>query len=134
MTLAILSSKIAAAKNTSKVDGRCYNIRSQNETKWEVYNLDQLRKKQARRSKRKGSVRGLCSKEEMAEYEQIKNELVALKNKGMTTGNTDNHKHLINIKDVKIDNFTGEEAKFTDFVEDMKTYADVINPELGEVL
>ena len=65
---------------------------------------------------------------EMADYEQLKNELVSLKNKGMTTGNTDNHKHLINIKDVKIDNFTGEEAKFTDFVEDMKTYADVITP------
>ena len=71
MTLAILSSKIAAAKNASKVDGRCYNVRSQNKTKWEVYNLDQLRKKQARRSKRRGSARGICSKEELAEYEQI---------------------------------------------------------------
>lgn len=71
MTLAILSSKIAAAKNTSKIDGRCYNVRSQNKTRWEVYNLNQLRKKRARRVKRQGSRRGICSKEELAEYEQI---------------------------------------------------------------
>ena len=71
MTLAILSSKIAAERDTPKVDGRCYNVRSQNKTKWEVFNLNKLQQKQARRAKRKGLVRGLCSREELAEYEQI---------------------------------------------------------------
>ena len=49
-------------------------------------------------------------------------------------GAQDQNKYLINIKDVKIENFNGEESKFPDFVEDTKTYADVINPELGEAL
>lgn len=70
MTLAILSSKIAAERDTPKVDGRCYNVRSQNKTKWEVFNLSRLMKKQARRAKRKG-VRALCSREELAEYKKI---------------------------------------------------------------
>ena len=72
----------------------------------------------------------------MADYQQIKAELINLKNQ-MNTGagrTQDQNKYLINIKDVKIENFSGEESKFPDFVEDTKTYADVINPELGETL
>jgi len=71
MTLAILSSKIAAASSAPKVDGRCYNVRSQKKTKWEVYNLNRLQKKRSSRLKRHGSARGICSKDEMKEYEQI---------------------------------------------------------------
>lgn len=72
MTLAILSSKIAAEQETSKVDGRCYNVRSQNKTKWEVYKLNQLQKKMRRQRKPNGLVRGVYSKEEMAEYKEIR--------------------------------------------------------------
>ena len=32
-----------------------------------------------------------------------------------------------------IENFYGDESKFTDFVEDTKAYTDVIIPELGEI-
>ena len=71
MTLAILSSKIADAGNAVKVDGRCYNSRSRNKTKWEVFNLKQLRAKQSRRIKRQSLIRGVYSKAEMAEYEEI---------------------------------------------------------------
>lgn len=71
MTLAIVSSRIEAAKKTVKVDGRCYNVRSQNKTKWEVYKLGQLQKKQKRNVKPRGLVRGVYSKEEMAEYKEI---------------------------------------------------------------
>ncbi|CAN0297938.1 unnamed protein product [Ectocarpus sp. 6 AP-2014] len=71
MTLALLSSKIAAESNGTKVDGRCYNSRSKNKTRWEMYNLQQLRQKQIRRRKRQGLVRGVYSKAEMVEYEEI---------------------------------------------------------------
>lgn len=71
MTLAIVSSRIEADKNTVKVDGRCYNVRSHNKTKWEVFKLDQLQKKQKRNVKPRGLVRGVYSKEEMAEYKEI---------------------------------------------------------------
>ena len=53
---------------------------------------------------------------------------------GRNSGGGDVTKYLVNIKDVKIENFYGAEAKFTDFVEDTKTYTDVIFPELGETL
>ncbi|CAM9706054.1 unnamed protein product [Ectocarpus sp. 6 AP-2014] len=71
MTLALLSSKIAAESNGPKVDGRCYNSRSKNKTRWEMFNLHQLRQKQIRRRKRQGLVRGVYSKAEMAEYKEI---------------------------------------------------------------
>ena len=71
----------------------------------------------------------------MADYEQLKAELIQLKKSGVASGGaTEQGKYLINIKDVKIENFTGEESRFPDFVEDTKTYSDVINPELGEML
>ena len=51
---------------------------------------------------------------EMADYQQIKAELINLKNQ-MNTGagrTQDQNKYLINIKDVKIENFSGEGSKF----------------------
>lgn len=55
-----------------KVDGRCYNIRSQNKTKWEVYNIYKLQRKERRRKQsQQGLVRGVFTKEEMAEYKEI---------------------------------------------------------------
>jgi len=48
------------------------NVRSQNKTKWEVYNLDRLHKKSRRRVNRQALVLGVYSKEEMAEYQAIK--------------------------------------------------------------
>ena len=52
---------------------------------------------------------------------------------GRNSGGGDVTKYLVNIKDVKINKFYGDEAKFTDFVEYSKTYTDVIFPELGEM-
>lgn len=71
MTLALLSSKIAAESKGTKVDGRCYNSRSKNKTRWEMYKLHQLRQKQIRRRKQQGLVRGVYSKAEMVEYQEI---------------------------------------------------------------
>lgn len=71
MTLATVSRKIDADDRPPKVDGRCYNVRSQNKTKWEVYNLDKLNKKTRRRVNRQSLVRGVYSKEEIAEYKAI---------------------------------------------------------------
>lgn len=71
MTLAIVSSRIEADKKTVKVDGRCYNVRSQNKTKWEVYKLSQLQKKKKRSVRPRGLVRGVYSKEEIEEYKEI---------------------------------------------------------------
>ena len=73
MTLANLSVKLAAEKSSAgKVDGRCYNIRSQNKTKWEVYNIYKLQRKERRRKQsQQGLVRGVFTKEEMAEYKEI---------------------------------------------------------------
>ena len=74
----------------------------------------------------------------MGDYEQIKHAIIQLQQQGVGSrhGQTggDAAKYLANIKDVKIENFYGDESKFTDFVEDTKTYTDVIIPELGEIL
>ena len=74
----------------------------------------------------------------MSDYEQIKNAIIQLQQHGVGSGHGqaggDAAKYLVNIKDVKIENFYGDESKFTDFVEDTKTYTDVIIPELGEIL
>lgn len=72
MTLATVSRKICASQSPlPKIDGRCYNVRSQNKTKWEVYNLRRLRDKTSRNAKRRSLVRGVYSKEELEEYKAI---------------------------------------------------------------
>ena len=74
----------------------------------------------------------------MKDYEQLKQTVIQMQQRGTGPssgqGGDDGVKYLVNIKEVKIENFYGDESKFTDFVEDTKTYTDVIIPELGEVL
>lgn len=78
MTLALLSSKIAIESKGPKADGRCYNSRSKNKTRWEMFNLRRLQEKQKRRRQRQGLVRGVYSKAEIVEYEEIlRNESIA---------------------------------------------------------
>ena len=81
--------------------------------------------------------------ESMKDYEAMKQEIIRLRNvvgDGGTTNNNDNdnnnnnNKYLVNVKDVKIENFGGDTEKFADFLEDTKTYTDVIMPELGELM
>ena len=74
----------------------------------------------------------------MGDYEQMKQTVIQLQQRGVAPGHgntgSDAGKYLVNIKDVKIENVYGDESKFTDFVEDTKTYTDVIMPDLGEIL
>ena len=76
--------------------------------------------------------------EAMNDYEQLKQTVIQMQQQGVGAGGgrggEDGAKYLVNIKEVKIDNFLGDESKFTDFIEDTKTYTDVIIPELGEIL
>ena len=68
----------------------------------------------------------------MNDYEKLKDAVIKMQQEqnmpgaGRNSGGGDVTKYLVNIKDVKIENFYGEEAKFTDFVEDTTTYTDVI--------
>ena len=73
----------------------------------------------------------------MHDYDQMKNTIIQMQQGSTSAGGGtggDATKYLVNIKDVKIEDFYGDEAKFTDFVENTKTYTDVIMPELGEIL
>lgn len=74
MTLAMLNMRIANEASKGKegtTDGRCYNVRSQNKTKWEIVNINRLQKQAKRRRSSCGLVRGVYSKEEMKEYEEV---------------------------------------------------------------
>ena len=74
----------------------------------------------------------------MSDYDQLKQAVMQLQQSSRSGsgqgGGAEAAKYLVNIKDVNIENFYGDESKFTDFVEDTKTYTDVIMPELGEIL
>ena len=71
--------------------------------------------------------------ESMRDYDMMKQEVIRLGGvvgNGGTDGNNNNNnnKYLVNVKDVKIENFYGDPEKFGEFLEDTKTYTDVIMP------
>ena len=72
----------------------------------------------------------------MSDYEAMKTAVIQMQEqqKQFGFGAPSREKFLVDRKEVKVDNFFGEEAKFGDFVEDTKMYSDVVYPELGEVL
>ena len=73
----------------------------------------------------------------MHDYDQKRNAIIQMQQGSTSAGGGtrgDATKYFVNMKDVKIEDFYGDEAKFIDFVENTKTYTDVIMPELGEIL
>ena len=56
----------------------------------------------------------------MHDYDQMKNTIIQMQQGSTSAGGGtggDATKYLVNIKDVKIEDFYGDEAKFIDFVE-----------------
>lgn len=82
MTLAMLNMRLASEstkKSGGTTDGRCYNVRSQKKTYWEIANIKRMQKQARKRRSCCGLVRGVYSKDEIKEYAEIsKNERLAM--------------------------------------------------------
>ena len=69
----------------------------------------------------------------MSDYEAMKTAVIQMQQQQTESGlgAPNRYKFLVDRKEVKVDNFFGEEAKFGDFVEGTKMYSDIVYPELG---